>query len=166
MVRIRKKDDELAPTAPTNVWTPDAFLRDMDRMFRELRSGFEDMFYPLSEYGIMPERGIRIPAVDVRDTGKDIVISAEMPGIRKEDVNIEVGESSVVIKGESKEEEERKEGNFYHKERIYAQFHREIPLPEEVVGSEAKASMKNGVLELVLPKKEPTEQKRFSVKVD
>ena len=163
MVRIRKKDDKLAPT---DVWTPEVFLRDMDRMFRELRSGFEDMFYPLSGYGIMPERDIRIPAIDVRDTGKDIVISAEMPGIRKEDVEIEVGENSVVIKGESKEEEEKKEDNFYHKERRYAQFHREIPLPEEVVGSEAKASMKNGVLEITLPKKEPTGQKKFSLKVD
>jgi len=163
MVRIRKKDDKLAPI---DVWTPEAFLRDMDRVFRDLRSGFEDMLYPLSGYDIMPERGIRIPAVDVRDTGKEIVISAEMPGIRKEDVDIEVGENSVVIKGESKEEEEKKEDNFYHRERKYALFHREIPLPEEVVGSEARASMKNGVLEITIPKKEPTSQKKFSIKVD
>ncbi len=162
MVRIRKKDDELAPA---DAWAPDLFLRDMDRMFRELRSGFEDLFYPFGGYGIA-SRDFRVPAVDVRDTGKEIVISAEMPGIRKEDVDIEVGESSVIIRGETREEEERKDDSYYHRERRYASFHREIPLPEEVVGSKAKASMKNGVLELVLPKKEPNEQKRFSVKVE
>ncbi len=162
MVRIRKKDDELAPA---DVWAPDAFLRDMDRMFQELRNGFEGMFYPLAGYGAM-ERDFRIPAVDIRDSGKEIIISAEMPGIRKEDVNIEVGDGSVIIEGETKEEDEKKGDTFYHRERRYASFHREIPLPEEVIGSKAKASMKNGVLELVLPKKEPTEQKRISVKVE
>jgi HSP20 family protein len=86
--------------------------------------------------------------------------------VAKEDIQVNVTDHLLTIKGEKKREEETKEKNFYCSERSYGSFSRSVELPAEVHGEKARASFKNGVLELHLPKTEEAMKKEVKVKVE
>ena len=98
-------------------------------------------------------RGERMwaPAVEVREQGNNIIVSADLPGIEPKDVKIEVDNNTLVIQGERKHEERREDEGFRRTERFYGTFFRAIPLPEAAKLDEAKAEFRNGVLEITVP---------------
>jgi HSP20 family protein len=143
---------------------PGAVLREMDRMFQGFRRGLEDVFsrrFPTLPSLRYPE--FRTPVLDLRETDGEFVLTAEMPGVNREDVDIRVTEDRVKIKAESREEREEKVKGYYRRERGYAAFYREVSIPEPVVAEKAKAVLHNGVLELRLPKAERGRTRRVPV---
>jgi HSP20 family protein len=98
------------------------------------------------------ERGIWSPAVEVREQDNNLVVCADLPGLKKEDVKVEVTDQGLVIQGERKREhEERSEEGVYRSERSYGRFYRVIPLPEGASVDQANANFKDGVLEVRVP---------------
>ena len=102
--------------------------------------------------------GFEMPA-DVIDEGDKIKVVLDLPGFRKEDVEIYVEGNDLVIRATRKEEVGEKKGNFIRKERRYGEVYRRIPLPEGLEIEKAKASYNNGVLEIVIPRSEKARKK-------
>lgn len=92
------------------------------------------------------------PSVDMYETDRELVIKAELPGLSSRDVDITLTDDTLTIKGEKKEAEEVKGENYYRKESRYGAFHRVIQLPVAVKKEDVKATFKDGVLEIRLPK--------------
>ncbi len=103
------------------------------------------------------------PAIDIADSENEIVVKAEVPGCKAEDIDISVYGNTLTISGEKKAEEEKKEKGYYHLERSYGSFRRELRLPGDVDPDKVEASYKNGVLTIALPKSE--KEKAVKVKV-
>jgi HSP20 family protein len=136
---------------------------EFDRAFERFRRDFEDLLWP-SELPMMREIETRMPAVDLEDRGDKYVMSAEVPGFKNDEIEINVWDSSVEISGcrETTQDEESK--GYVRKERSSESFYRRMDLPEEVKVENAEANLKNGILELVLPKKVPKKKKKVSIK--
>ncbi|MDQ7055352.1 MAG: Hsp20/alpha crystallin family protein [Persephonella sp.] len=103
------------------------------------------------------------PRVDIYEKDNKLIIEAEIPGAKKEDVEVKIKDNAVVIRGEVKKEEEEKEKTYYRSERFYGVFERVIPLPVEVKTEEAKATFENGILKVEIPK--AVEEKEVKVEV-
>lgn len=106
------------------------------------------------------------PSVDLIDRGAEFVIKADLPGYSPENISITVNENSVQISGETREEKELKDANYQLRERSYGSFSRTIPLPAAVKTEEARASFKNGVLEIRLPKVEAPRGRRLQIETE
>jgi HSP20 family protein len=139
-------------------WDPfreiESLRREMERLFDEVfeRTSFlrrEPMIETAEEF-----RRVWTPACDVYETDKEIVVKANLPGVSKDNVEVIVTEDSITIKGQAKEEAEVKEKNYYRRELSYGAFERVIPLPVAVKSEEAKATFKDGILEIRAPKQE------------
>lgn len=109
---------------------------------------------------------IRIPSLDVYEEKDSVVVKAELPGMKKEDVEVNLAGETLTIKGEKKEDKEVKEDDYHRRERSYGSFLRSVGLPCEVKSDEIKASFKDGVLEIRMPKTEEAKKKSISVKID
>jgi HSP20 family protein len=141
--------------------------RWFDRMVEDLwRRPFPSLLWPErlwpSDAGIIT----RMPAVDVYEEQEDVVVKAEIPGLSKEDISVQVTDSALTIKGEKKREEEIKEEDYYCCERSFGAFTRTVDLPSEVKADQVKASFKNGVLEVRMPKTEEAKTRSITVKID
>jgi HSP20 family protein len=101
------------------------------------------------------------PSVDLKETDKEIILHADIPGVNQEDLDITVDENVVILKGETKRDETREEKGYHFTERRFGSFYRTIPLPVEVKSEQAVARYKNGVLELRVPKVEHTVKRGF-----
>jgi HSP20 family protein len=108
---------------------------------------------------------IEPPVVDFYEEKDDLVVKAELPGMEKEDIEVNVTDHSLTIKGEKKKEEEVEEENYYRSERSFGSFRRSLELPSDVQAEKAKASFKNGILEVRLPKSEVAKPKEIKVAV-
>ncbi len=108
------------------------------------------------------ERDLSVP-VDVRETDESLEISADLPGVKPEDVEITVSDNTLTVKGEYKTEEEREEGQMHIQERHYGSFQRSVSLPIAVDTDAAEAKFEDGVLKITLPKTEEAKPKRISV---
>jgi len=121
------------------------FFDDMDRMVE----GFG--FPAFERFGSSSSMASFSPHVDVFEREGKFVISADLPGLNKDEVKVDVFDDSVVIEGERKyEHEQREEGGLYRLERGYGHFRRQIPLPQGIKTDTATANFKNGVLEIVI----------------
>lgn len=109
---------------------------------------------------------IRIPSLDVYEEKDAVVVKAELPGMKKEDVEVNLAGENLTIKGEKKEDKEVKEEDYYRRERSYGSFLRTVALPCEVKSDEIKASFKDGVLEVRMPKTEDAKKKSIAVKIE
>jgi HSP20 family protein len=107
-----------------------------------------------------------MPAVDVYEEKDEVVIKAEIPGLSKEDISVQVTDSTLTIKGEKKREEEVKEDDYYCCERSFGAFSRSVDLPCDVKADQVKASFKNGVLEVRMPKTEEAKKRAITVKIE
>jgi HSP20 family protein len=105
------------------------------------------------------------PSVEVFETDGDIVVRAELPGIDPKHVDISVTQDTLTIRGEAKAEHEEKGRNYFRRELRYGSFVRTLGLPNEVKGDQAKASYKNGILEIRIPKGERAKPKSVKVEV-
>ncbi|MGD9109811.1 MAG: Hsp20/alpha crystallin family protein [Phycisphaerales bacterium] len=104
------------------------------------------------------------PAIDVADNENEITVKAEVPGCNSEDIDISVHGNILTISGEKKQEEEKKEKGYYHLERSYGSFSRQINLPSDVETDKIDAACKNGVLTVKLPKAEKAKAIKVKVK--
>jgi len=105
------------------------------------------------------------PAVDVFEDKENVRVRAELPGLKKNDIELSVQGDTLIIKGERKQENEGKKENYHRKERVYGQFHRVIGLPVSVKANEVKATYKDGILGVMLPKKEEAKARQIQVEV-
>ncbi len=106
------------------------------------------------------------PRVDVYQTDDEVIATAELPGIEsKEDIDVSVADNSLTIKGEFRRASDVKEENFYHSERYFGAFSRTIPLPAEVKPEQARASYRNGILEVRIPKSEQGRKKPIRIDI-
>ncbi len=146
-------------------WRPGrelATIRDeMNRLFDEFFSGFP---FPERRRGLM--EGEWAPIVDVAETDENIVVTAELPGVKQNDVEITVVNDVLTLKGEKKEEKEIKKENYHRIERSYGSFQRSITLPTGVQADKAKASYKDGVLTVTIPKVEEAKPKSIKINVE
>lgn len=105
------------------------------------------------------------PALDVYDEKDNFVVKAELPGLKKEDININVHNGVLTISGERKHETEEKEGQTFRSERYFGRFQRSVTLPAAVDVAKVKASYKDGVLTIDLPKAEEAKPKQIAISV-
>lgn len=146
-------------------WRPGrelATIRDeMNRLFDEFFSGFP---FPERRRGLM--EGEWAPTVDVAETDENIIVTAELPGVKQNDVEISVVNDVLTLKGEKKEEKEIKKENYHRIERSYGSFQRSITLPTGVQADKAKATYKDGVLTITIPKVEEAKPKSIKINVE
>lgn len=139
---------------------------EMDRLFDNFfQRGWMRPWRP--EWPSFPELTTlegKIPKIDVVDRDNEIVVRAEVPGVEKKDLDVSVSNNAVTIKGSTRHEEKEEKGDYYRHEISAGSFSRSVALPADVDGSKVKASFKDGILELTLPKVE--KPKRHSVKLD
>ncbi len=109
--------------------------------------------------------GLWSPPVDIYETENEIILKAELPEIDQKDIDIKVEDSTLTIRGERKFERETKKENYHRIERAYGKFHRSFSLPNTIDQEKINASFKDGILKLVMPKREETKPKQISVEV-
>lgn len=146
-------------------WSP---LKELEDMRKDMDRLFGEFFPPLTRRRrtwLKPEMGVIVPDIEMYDRKDEIVVKAEVPGVTKEDIDLTITKDSLTLKGEIKKEEEVNEEDYYACERSYGSFTRTIALPVEVDSAKAKASFKNGVLEIVLPKREEAKPKEIKIEV-
>ena len=148
-VSLEKSKDELAKLAAT----PFAFMRrfgeEMDSLFADFGIG-RDWLAPI-EKGTNLAQGLWSPQVEMFERGKNIVVRADLPGLTKDDVNVEVADNGITIEGERKNENKEEGDGYYRSERSYGKFYRRVPLPHGVKADDAEATFQNGVLEITMP---------------
>ncbi|MEM3737355.1 MAG: Hsp20/alpha crystallin family protein [Candidatus Bathyarchaeia archaeon] len=144
-----------------------SFWEEVDRFFDEFRRGFIDLFSPWAAPLAPPLNEIREPCCDLIDEGTAYRMRLEVPGIPKDKIEIHATNNSIEVNAEAAtEEEERKGKKVVSRERNYSRLYRCITLPEEVVPEKAEATLKNGLLEIEVPKKTPTpEPKKHRVQI-
>ncbi len=136
-------------------WTP---WRELEDMQRSLSRILDDTSFGTAETSQW------IPAIDIRETDSALLVQAELPGIDKKDIKLEVKDGVLTLSGERNYEKDVKEENAHRIERSYGRFARSFSLPTNVDTDKVDASMNNGVLEVRLPKKESAKPKAITVK--
>lgn len=136
--------------------------RDMNQLFENFAHGFE-MWRPRFVEPLFGDFQVRL---DLRDNDKDIVLTAEIPGVDPKDIELSVTDDSVVIRGEKVDQKEESEKGYYRSERSFGSFERVVPLPCEIDRDKVDATFKNGVLKVVLSKcmKSNQNEKKIEVK--
>jgi HSP20 family protein len=136
-----------------------------DGFGRLVESMFEDFFAPMAMGGTRRlDDGASIPRLDLLENEQAFEIQAEMPGVEKEDLKVAIDHQRVTIEGECRKANERREGeNVVYSERSARKFMRSFTLPAEVDEGAAQAKLDNGVLHLVLPKKQGSAARRIDV---
>jgi HSP20 family protein len=141
-------------------WEPSRnFVQLQDRINKVFTEAFNR-----SEEGLM-NRGAWIPPVDIYQNGKELVLKAELPDMKKEDIDIAIEEHTLTIKGEKKLDADVKDENVRRIERLYGSFTRSFTLPPTVDASNVSAEYKDGVLTLRLPIREEAKPRQIHVKV-
>ena len=107
-----------------------------------------------------------MPSVDIFEEGGDLVIKAELPGIKKDDIDIRLMDKMITISGEKNKEAEVKRKDYYKWERSYGSFCRSFDLPVEVQKEKVKSTFKDGVLEIRMPKSAEAIRKEVKIKVE
>ena len=150
------KSEEKAPERAAAEWSPLANMRrEFDRMLEEFPwAGWRR---PLARFDVEPFfRGFggvgAVPAVDIAEKDKEYEITAELPGMNENNIDVKFADGVLTIKGEKKEEKEEKKKDYYLSERRYGSFQRSFPVPESVDANKIEAKFVNGVLTIKLPK--------------
>jgi len=159
----KKESQELMKSEPARAISP----------FDEMERWFEDIFRrPFSFVGPWGRPRMRMsevevsPTVDVFEEGDDVVVKAELPGIKKEDIDVNLTGDTVTISGEKKKEDKVEKKGYYRMERSYGSFSRSLRMPAEVQSDKAKAKFKDGVLEIRVPKTEESRKKEKKITVE
>lgn len=147
------------PARSSDVADPfSSFRREMDRLFDDFFTG---RAVPGLEAGIVAVN----PRIDVNETDKELVVTAELPGVDPKDVDLELTGDLLTLKGDKKAEQETRESGRHVVERSYGSFTRSIRLPFEVESDKAKASFDKGVLTVTLPKPESARKSSRKIEV-
>ena len=147
---------------PGNImWSPGSVFRQMDEIRRDLNrlmdvgGNFEELSGTFWS-----------PTVDICESGDAVFITAELPGVKREDIDVRMEGTSLILRGKRHQEQEVKEHNFYRMERSFGEFQRIFPVPVGVKTDQIKASLKEGVLKITLPKAEPSKAKQIQVQAE
>jgi HSP20 family protein len=105
------------------------------------------------------------PPLELTDTDESVVVKAELPGLKPEDIELSVEGSVLTMSGEKRESSEKTDGNYHHSERRYGSFRRAVTLPSEIDTEKVTTEFENGVLTIRLPKVEESRRKRIKVKL-
>ena len=133
---------------------------------RGLQDEMNRVFHDFLDDAVVETPAVLSPAVDLVDTRDTLQVKVELPGVKKEDVEITLKDDLLTIKGEKKDEKEEKSENRYYVERSYGSFSRVLTLPSNVKADQVKAVFTDGVLEITLPKAEEEKAREFQVTVD
>lgn len=160
-----KKEDAmtLIPWRQKEVWR-DPFS-ELENIQNEINKLFDVSLTRDSGHNIGLLDGAWRPAVDMYDSKDTILVKADVPGLRKDDIEVMVQGDTLIIKGEKKQEKEVHEEDYARMERYYGSFQRAIRLPSEVQTEKVGASYENGVLKLTLPKSEQAKPKQIKVDI-
>lgn len=147
-------------------------FQDMETRMREMENRFEDFFsadwmrpsrWELPDWARLNQMELKVPKMDIVDREADIVARVDLPGVKKEDIDVSLTDNTITVKGSTKSEKEEKDGDYYRSETMKGSFSRTMTLPGEVDGRKAKSTFEDGVLEVVVPKHEKA--RRHSVKI-
>ncbi len=160
----KKETKEVVKVEPARALSP----------FEEMEKRFEDFFkrpFPLMGPSWfprlrMPEMEEISPTVDIFEEGDNVVVKAEIPGMKKEDIDVNITDDTITISGEKKKEEKVEKKDYYRVERSYGSFSRSFRLPKEVQTDKAMATFKDGVLEITVPKTEEAKKKEKKVPIE
>jgi HSP20 family protein len=146
-------------------WSGNPF-RVMQRLADEMDRMFDDFgFGGRSGAPLSRETGGQIwaPDVEVFQRDNELIIKADLPGLKPDEVSVDVTENAVIIQGERKREHEEEREGYYQSERIYGSFYRVIPLPEGAISDQAKATFREGVLEITTPAPPKSKGRRLDI---
>lgn len=140
----------------------------------EMERWFDDAFRrPMSLFGApwWPRMGVLeteefSPSVDMFREGNDVIVKAEIPGIKKEDIDISLADDTITITGERKKEEKVERKDYYRLERSHGSFSRSFRMPQPVQSDKAKAKFKDGVLEIRIPITEEAKKKEKKLSIE
>lgn len=140
------------------------FAEEMERIFEDFGFG-RGLLSPRMGSGLGRGRGeigrmMWTPQIEVFERQGQFIVRADLPGLKKEDVNIEITDDALTLRGERRQEHEEEHEGYYRSERSYGSFFRSIPLPDGVNPDEAKASFRDGVLEISMPAPQRAERRR------
>lgn len=138
-------------------WDPSEFSLSPWSLMRRFNDEMDRWFGGSRETG---ETDIWSPNIEVREQNNNLIVCADLPGLNKDDVKVEMTEEGLAIQGERKREQEENREGYYRSERSYGSFYRVIPLPEGVNAEQAKANFKDGVLEITMPMPEGAKRRR------
>ena len=173
-IEERKRKTRITPESPrTSIAVPRqevGLLRGLDDIFYDFRRSFDDLMRPFFPFSTEPfkslELPVKYPTTDLIDNGDSYTVKAELPGFTKDMVEVQVNKDSIEVKAEMKAERENNGKNYLHRERTYSSVQRVIGFPEEVISSKTEGSLKDGILEIRVPKKEPKpEEKKHKVEL-
>jgi HSP20 family protein len=138
-------------------------LHDLDKWFDE------SLLRPFMPFSLSRMRAMLdevVPVVDIFESNGDVVVKAELPGIKKEDIEITLSDGAITISGEKKKESEIKKKDYYKWESSYGSFCRSFALPAEVQEDKVNSTYKDGILEIRMPKTDRAKSKEVKVKID
>jgi HSP20 family protein len=147
----REQSENLRTVSPFSLMR--RFSEEMDRLFGDfgfggnLASGFGREFGRLADL----EGSMWLPQVEAFEREGQLIVRADLPGLTKDDINVDITNDAIQIRGERRQEKEESEEGYYRSERSYGSFYREIPLPSGINRDEAHATFHNGVLEITMP---------------
>lgn len=140
-------------------------FEDLTRLQREVNRLFEDNTRPAVRNGGPEQASLRAwsPAVDISEDGNEIVVKADLPGVKQDDIDIELTGETLTIRGERKFEDTQRKDNYVRVERAYGSFQRAFNIGVPIQADKVSASFRDGILELRLPKSEETKPKKIQV---
>ena len=132
---------------------------------RQMNGLFDD-FFGRSPFQAWPEfDGSFAPRVDMSETGSEVRVTAELPGLDDKDIQVNLVGNTLSIKGEKKKEKEEEKGDYWHTERSYGCFERTMELPEGLDTDKVKATFKKGVLKVTIPKEPGAQRKKRTIEI-
>jgi HSP20 family protein len=141
-------------------WDP---FRDVVTLRERMNRMFEDVFSGRAEEGKELTTSTWAPSVDIFETEKELVLTAEIPGIDEKDVEIKIEDNTLSLKGERKFEKETKEENYHRIERSYGSFYRAFTLPNSIDPDRIQATHENGVLKITMPKRDELQPRKVKI---
>jgi HSP20 family protein len=157
--RSMTRRGEYVPSRDFFGFSPFSMMR---RLSEEMDRAFTGTFGPSRGFG---DYGAWTPAVEVRERNGNLDVSAELPGLTKDDVKVECTDEGITIEGEKRSEVEKEEAGIRRSERSYGHFFRMIPLPQGAESDKAKAEFKNGVLHVLVPLSEQARAKHRQIPI-
>jgi HSP20 family protein len=170
-------------TPQASAWAQTSLANNLDRIFEDFRGSFNDLMSPLLTtpwYGesypgpsllqpwnvapALPETlPTRYPVIDVVDRGDYYELTAELPGFNKDSIDVQVGEDVIQLTAQVQNESKGEGAKYVSHERTYSAFNRSIQFPDKILGAKVEGTMRDGILTMRIPKREPTSSKLTKV---
>lgn len=144
-------------------WSP---LKEIEEIRKEMDRLFEEFLSPVRRRRAVSTEGVISPNVDIFERGREVVIQVELPGVNKDEVDLTITDDRLIIKGEIKKPEGISEDDYILNERSYGPFSRTVNLPTDVDKSSVKANIKNGLLEIVVLRKEESKPREIKIPLE